>query len=203
MPRGKAPLDPQPPPAPTRTDSTEIVEAIVAAALELGDPDASVNLIAERAGVGVASVYRYFPTKAAIYAEVSRRLQRDFRARVQSVLEQPSLSVRDAVEACCRIAIQVPGVSPELRRALNLAVPLSWSQDNASQVFSETIEAFTLWLSSRLDPPPADLRDRVFVAFAAGRGIVMVSRVLSDIAPDDEALIRHMVTGALAYLDVR
>lgn len=203
MPKGKAPLDPQPPPAPTRADSTEIVEAIVAAALELGDPDASVNLIAERAGVGVASVYRYFPNKAAIYAEVSRRLQRDFRARVQSVLEQPSLSVRDAVEACCRIAIEVPGVSAELRRALNLAVPLSWSQDNASLVFSETIEAFTHWLSSRLDPPPADLRDRVFVAFAAGRGIVMISRVLSDIAPHDEALIQHMVTGALAYLDVR
>jgi len=38
----------------------------------------SVNAIAACAGVGGASIYRYFPNKHAIHAEIARRLRRDF-----------------------------------------------------------------------------------------------------------------------------
>ncbi|MCA9177068.1 MAG: TetR/AcrR family transcriptional regulator [Planctomycetales bacterium] len=200
MAKRRDPLAPQPPPAPSRSDSSEIVEAIITATIELGDPDASMNHIARRAGVGVASVYRYFPNKGAIYAEISRRMQRDYLDRVRRLLERSDLSMQEAVEACCRAALVVPGASPELRRALNLAVPFSWSQDNAREVFTETIAEFTKWLAARLTPPPPDLAERVFAAFAAGRGLVMVSRVLPDLAPDDEALVKHMVNIALACL---
>jgi len=89
MARSKDPLAPQPEPAPTTSDSAEIVEAIVAAVIAIGDPNVSVNAIAERAGVGVASVYRYFPNKSAIYAEISRRLQRDFLAGLRTKLGDP------------------------------------------------------------------------------------------------------------------
>ena len=68
MARSPDPLAPPQAPAPSRPESTAIVDALVAAALELG-PDASVNAIAERAGVGVASLYRYFPSKASILAK--------------------------------------------------------------------------------------------------------------------------------------
>lgn len=46
--------------------------AVIAAAVELG-PDTPLVLIAERAGVGIASLHRYFPTTAALFAEVSAR----------------------------------------------------------------------------------------------------------------------------------
>jgi AcrR family transcriptional regulator len=52
-------------------------EAIVAAALaqvgEGGYASASVQVVARRAGVAVGTVYRHFPSKAELFAEVFRR----------------------------------------------------------------------------------------------------------------------------------
>lgn len=194
-------LEPAPEPAPTRSDSVAIVDAIVRALIELDDPDASLNALAARAGVGVASLYRYFPNKAAIYAELSRRLQRDFVAHVRRVLESAE-SVPAAIEACCRLAVIVPGVSPRLRRTLNLNVPLSWSQENASAMFQSAIVQMTQWLAARMDSPPPDLSERVFVAFASGRGLVMLSRMAPEHAPPDEPLIAHMARIARAAIGV-
>jgi hypothetical protein len=42
----------------------------------------------------------------------------------------------------------------------------------------------------------------VFVAFSAGRGLVMISRLMPEHAPDDEALIAHMVRVARAAIGV-
>lgn len=200
MARAKDPLAPQPGPTPGRRDSADIVDAIVGAALDLGDPDASVNAIAARAGVGVASLYRYFPSKGAIYAEVSRRLQRDFLTRLRAALDAPSASLEATVMACCRIAVEAPGASPKLRRSLNLSLPHSWVQESANAIFSATVTELTRWLEARITPPPPDLRDRVFVAFAAGRGLVMMSRLLPELAPADEVLVAQMARGAMTYL---
>lgn len=200
MARSRDPLAPQPEPAPTRSDSAEIVEAIVAAVIAIGDPNVSINTIAERAGVGIASVYRYFPNKSAIYAEISRRLQRDFLAGLRTKLADPSLSLEAAVEACCRMAVVVPGVTPALRQAVNTTFPLSWSHAHADAVFSSAISEMTQWLGTRLDPVPRDLADRVFIAFASGRGLVMMSMLMPDRAPPHEVLIRHMVRATLLHL---
>ena len=201
MPNPKDLLAPVPEPAPTRSDSVAIVEAIIRALIELDDPDTSMSAIAERAGVGIASLYRYFPNKPAIYAELSRRLQRDFAARVRGVLDTAG-SVAEAIEGCCRLSVFVPDVSPALRRSLNLSVPLSWSQDNASSTFRAAIVEMTAWLAARLSPVPSNLEERVFVAFSAGRGLVMVSRLLPEHAPTDEALVAHMVRLAHAAIGV-
>ncbi len=197
--RAKDPLAPHPEPAPTRGDSAQIVEAIVAATLELGDPDASVNAIAERAGVGIASLYRYFPSKSAIHAEISRRLQRDFLKQTREILAQP-ITLEQAVEACCRAAVVVPHVSRAMRRALNTSVPQSWSAETATVAFSTAISEIARWVASQIPDPPPDLAHRVFAAFAAGRGIVMVAMQMPDSAPSDEVLIAAMVRGSLAYL---
>ena len=49
MAKSRDPLAPPPGPSPSRRDSSEIVEAVVAAALAIGDPQTSVNTIAARA----------------------------------------------------------------------------------------------------------------------------------------------------------
>ena len=199
----KSALAPQLAPTPTRSDSAKIVDAIVTAARELGDPEASVNAIAVRAGVGVASLYRYFPSKPAIYAEVSRRLQRDALARIRAILEQPSLSIEEVVEACCRSAVQIPGIGPALRRSLNVSVPLSWTQESARSMYMQLNGAIVQWLSTHMTPVPPDLSDRVFVAFAAARGVVLVATLLPEVAPTEEALIANMVRVTLACLRAR
>lgn len=172
----------------------------MAATMEIDEENPSVNTIAARAGVGVASLYRYFPSKAAIYAEISRRLQRDFLDQLRALLSQPSLGLEETVLECCRIAVEVPGVSPVLRRNLNLLVPLSWSKDTADTMLVAAVAEIARWLRMRMDSPPADLEDRVFMVFAAGRGIVMLSRLYPDAAPNDRDLVRHMARVTLMYM---
>ncbi|MEM9375153.1 MAG: TetR/AcrR family transcriptional regulator, partial [Pseudomonadota bacterium] len=62
---------------PIQDRSKATIDAILSAAtrilLTIGYDKASTNKIAELAGVGIGSLYEYFPGKEAIYAEVRRR----------------------------------------------------------------------------------------------------------------------------------
>lgn len=62
---------------PTQARSKATIDAILSAAtrvlLSIGYDKASTNKIAELAGVGIGSLYEYFPGKEAIFAEVRRR----------------------------------------------------------------------------------------------------------------------------------
>lgn len=62
---------------PAQARSKATIDALLVAAarilIEMGYDKASTNKIAERAGVGIGSLYEYFPGKEAIFAEVRRR----------------------------------------------------------------------------------------------------------------------------------
>lgn len=62
---------------PMQARSKATIDAILSAAtrvlLSIGYDKASTNKIAEVAGVGIGSLYEYFPGKEAIFAEVRRR----------------------------------------------------------------------------------------------------------------------------------
>ncbi len=193
-------LDPQPPPAPLRRDSEQIVEAIIQATLTAGDPEISINEIAERAGVGIASVYRYFSNKPAIYAEISRRLQREFLSRLRVLLARPDLDVDQGIEAICRLAVVVPNASAELRRMLNLVLPMSWSEDSAREIFETAMDELVAWFVARVPAPPDDVAIRVFIAFSAVRGAVTMSQLLPSRAPEQEVLIRHLAACTRIHL---
>jgi AcrR family transcriptional regulator len=194
------PLAPVEPPAPSREDSREIVDAIVEAVRLLADPNASMNDIAARAGVGVASVYRYFPSRGAIYAEVSRRLHREFLASLRSELAAPHADLAAAVRAVCRIAVHVDGTNPQLRHALNVMVPASWSYDSACETFRTSIEEIVAWLRHHMPTPPADLESRVFVMFALARGTIQIAMSYPTLAPSMPDLVDHLTRATLAVL---
>jgi AcrR family transcriptional regulator len=88
-------------------------ERIVAAALEQvaegGYASASVQAVARRAGVAVGTVYRHFPSKAELFAEVFRRAS---QRELDVVAEVAAADGRSAPE---RIAAAVEAFS---RRAL-------------------------------------------------------------------------------------
>ncbi|MEQ9094291.1 MAG: helix-turn-helix domain-containing protein, partial [Miltoncostaeaceae bacterium] len=72
-------MDPAPPSASLRADARRNLERILTAAEEvfrdLG-PDAGIAEVAQRAGVGQATVIRRFPTKEALWAELlGRRME--------------------------------------------------------------------------------------------------------------------------------
>jgi AcrR family transcriptional regulator len=91
-------------------------ERIVAAALdqvaEGGYASAGVQEVAVRAGVAVGTLYRYFPSKARLFAEVFDRAAQPELDVVLSVSEADGRSAAErvaaAVEAFCRRALAAP-----------------------------------------------------------------------------------------------
>jgi AcrR family transcriptional regulator len=169
------------------------VQAIIDAALALS-PDAAMATIAKRAGVGEASLYRYFPTQGALHAELTRWFQRRFREAVQQVTETPNLSLEDGLRQICALALMLP---KEWRRVADLAVPFTWSESHANEVYGDVIALITAWAATRLPGPPPDLTTRVFIAFASVRGIMIISSMMPHLAPDDGALFEHALRTTL------
>ena len=60
-----------------------ILEAAARILIDTGYASASTNRIAERAGVGIGSLYEYFPGKEAIFAELRRREMTNWYARLR------------------------------------------------------------------------------------------------------------------------
>jgi AcrR family transcriptional regulator len=97
----------------TRAHAARVRERIVAAAVDQladgGYASASVARVAERAGVATGTVYRHFPSKGDLFAEVFRRAsQREVDALAR--LAAPSAAERLAawVEAFVRRALAAP-----------------------------------------------------------------------------------------------
>jgi AcrR family transcriptional regulator len=91
-------------------------ERIAAAALAQvgsgGYASASVQAVAARAGVAVGTVYRHFPSKAELFADVFRRASERELGVVVEVTEADGRQARErvaaAVEAFCRRALAAP-----------------------------------------------------------------------------------------------
>lgn len=199
MARPRTPVSKPPEPLAKRADSEQIVASIVAATIELG-PNAPLADIASRAGVGTASLHRYFPTRAALLAEVSRQTFRTLVDQVRELTARSDLSVREMVEAVCGLALRGPNVSVEYRREINLHMPTSWSIEIAERAYREVLDALARWIEKHHPSPPADLTARLFVAFAAVRGTVLLSLLYPSLAPAHSELERILPGTVLATL---
>ncbi len=74
--------------ADARRNRERILESARAVFGEYG-AEAQIDDVASRAGVGVGTVYRHFPTKEALLAELVRQKFRLFADRMRDALEQP------------------------------------------------------------------------------------------------------------------
>jgi AcrR family transcriptional regulator len=76
---------------PLRRDAAANRERILTAAVEVfsaSGAEAGIDEVARRAGVGVGTVYRRFPTKDALLAEIVAQLLRDLVAVARDALEE-------------------------------------------------------------------------------------------------------------------
>jgi AcrR family transcriptional regulator len=104
-----------------RSDARRNHDAIVAAALQAltESPDASLNAIAKRAGVGNATLYRHFQTREelvlAVYQEEVRKLVQSVDPLLQE--QPPADALRSWVERLARYAVTKHGLADALRKA--------------------------------------------------------------------------------------
>ena len=117
--------------ADARRNRERILESARAAFAESG-ADAQIDDVARHAGVGVGTVYRHFPTKEALLAELVRQKFRLFADRAREALESPEepfavieeLLRRNAATAAQDVGIQY---------AIASAGEQAWAQARAEQ----------------------------------------------------------------------
>ena len=97
-------------PRPMRADAqrnyTKLLDAASAAFLEHGADDVSLEEIARRAGVGIGTLYRHFPTRQALLEAVYRDQVELLEARAEELLktEPPGDALADWLRALMRFS---------------------------------------------------------------------------------------------------
>lgn len=119
----------QPRKTPRQARSQQMVEAILEAAArvlaERGYAGTNTNLVAERAGVSVGSLYQYFPNKDALITALHERHALQMHGVIERVLgaEPPPEGLRGQVGALVRALVAAHQLEPELHRVLERDLP--------------------------------------------------------------------------------
>jgi len=151
-----------------RADAVRNHERVLEAAKAIfsaGGPDASLEAVARRAGVGIGTLYRHFPTREALFEAVYRR-------EVQQLVEfaeqlKSEAAPVDALRRWLRSNVEFVATKKGMSAALALAV------DGSSELYAYTFDRLTKAVGALLDR-----------AAAAGE-------IRSDIGPED--LLRALV----------
>jgi AcrR family transcriptional regulator len=105
---------------PTQRRSTQRLDALLDAAAEIVDETGferlTTQMVAERAGASIGTVYRYFPDRVAVLHALRERSIRRFRERVADEMERTMLStwwdvVDVAIDVCSTLYRDEPGFS--------------------------------------------------------------------------------------------
>jgi AcrR family transcriptional regulator len=102
--------------ADARRNYERLLSAALAAFAEHGADDASLEEIARRAGVGIGTLYRHFPTRRALLEAVYRDQVEALRARAEELRE--SESPADALAAWLRALVSFSSTKHSLTTAL-------------------------------------------------------------------------------------
>ena len=151
-----------------RADAVRNRERVLAAAkavFSAGGPDASLEAVARRAGVGIGSLYRHFPTREALFEAVYRR---EVEQLVELAEELKSAAAPvDALRRWLRSNVEFVATKKGMLAALALAV------HGLSELYAYTFDRLTKAVGALLDR-----------AVASGE-------IRADIGPED--LLRALV----------
>lgn len=113
-------------PSQARSSATynAILESAARVLVEEGVESTTTNKIAETAGTSIGTLYEYFPSKEAIFAELIRKLDQQMADSVISVFSTMAI-VKPAqlIEAIVRARVKEAVAFPELDKLLRALVP--------------------------------------------------------------------------------
>jgi AcrR family transcriptional regulator len=187
--------------APTQARSRATVEAILEAAARIirreGPQALTTNRIAEVAGVGVGSLYGYFPDKAAIQIALARRMLASGDSAVADAVAAPGgLS---PARAMVRTILQLHATDKDLRRAV-MGVHLGLGhRGEHSESTRATVAEIARRLAAQGLEPPDPLR--LFIVTLAVLGVARALVEEPDGAtPDPQVLEDELMNLIRPYL---
>lgn len=189
----------------SRATVDALVEATARILVREGFDKASTNHIAEVAGVGIGSLYQYFPSKEALVAAVIERHNLEIGLTVRGELaELATCPLAQGVRKLIAVAVKAHAVDPKLHRVLAEQIPRVGRLDNVEAFNSRNYTLFREYLESRRDEiGTSNLGLASFVCVTTiealtHNAVLHGSKVLSD--DDMEALVDEGTRLIVGYL---
>jgi len=157
------------------------VEAILSSTTRILEHDGfdkmSTNTIAEKAGVGIASLYQYFRNKdQIIHALVQKMVDRKMKEILGGLDSSKIFSLEDAVSELMRVLIDSKKSNSKLERILETQIPsfatfklMEKFDQELIQVFKKNIEPYRQELNS------PDLEYSLFIVLQAIKGVFIMT----------------------------
>jgi AcrR family transcriptional regulator len=191
---------------PRQSRSKATVDAIATAAARIlardGYEGANVNAIAELAGVGIGSLYQYFPSKDALVAEVIKRHSaRMIEVFQDGLVDLAFLPMPEACRGIVKRALAAFAVDPALRAVIVEEVP-DLVGLTRSREFDETLalmlRGYFVFHAAKIRPTNVELAVKI-VATAAEAAMTRVIVDHPELVDSDE-LVDEMTALVLGYV---
>jgi AcrR family transcriptional regulator len=136
----------------SRATVSALVEATARILVRDGFDRASTNRIAEAAGVGIGSLYQYFPSKEALVAAVIERHNRDLMQPVREALDRTrDEPIERGIETWVAVAIEAHRIDPELHRVLAEQTPRTGELEGVELLNRQAYGLFRAYLDDHRD----------------------------------------------------
>ncbi|MBT2498468.1 TetR family transcriptional regulator [Agromyces sp. ISL-38] len=185
---------------PTQRRSTQRLDALLDAAAEIVDETGferlTTQMVAERAGASIGTVYRYFPDRVAVLHALRERCIRRYRERVADELARVELTewwdvVDVALDACAASYREEPGFSVVQAAARETAA------DDMEPEFAHRM-ARLIEAEFGGEAEPTELRFRLGIAIELGDALI--SRAFEREASGDERYLAEAKRLVQTYL---
>jgi AcrR family transcriptional regulator len=147
-----------------RADAIRNRERVLEAAkgvFSQGGPEASLEAVARRAGVGIGTLYRYFPTREDLYEAVYRREVEQLVELAKHLVETKITPV-EALRRWLRAGVEFMATKKGMAAALAMAAHgsselVAYSLDRLTWAMGELLQRATAAGEIRADIDPEDL----------------------------------------------
>jgi AcrR family transcriptional regulator len=195
---------------PRQARSRALVEAILESTarvlVERGYADTNTNLVAERAGVSIGSLYQYFPNKDSLIAALHERHGTQMCAVIETVLATASpRDLRGHLVLLVHAMLAAHQVEPELHRVLEQEFPLFDVPRNQNLVDQSVFRSVRQLLENhRREVAPRDLDLATWMAMKTVEALVhaaVISPPPGHSMPAVEQAIVDMLAGYICKVE--
>ncbi len=186
-----------------------ILEATAQILLTHGIESANTNVIADRAGVSIGSLYQYYSCKEDIFEELLKNIVECRRLRIQKAISEATAD-EDIQSSINKVISTVFTAETERETRLEtLLLPLLFKTKSRPTIFqsAESLEsATTPLIKSLLIAKKPKLTERnldaiIFVLIQSIRGVYLATTLPGSKSPDKEVLkkeVEHLLNNYLS-----